>query len=260
MSKNHWVTITLLGLFICLFASILGGSGPQTVTAADEEAVGSITVSGSSAILVQPDRAVIVLGVETFAETPSQAHDLNTERMARVRAALRAAGVAEKELATDHFSLFPEYQDWAKHELVRGYYANNSIAVTVHDVSKVEEVLVVALEAGATSVQSIEFSVSNLRELRDRARALAVEAALEKAADMAAVADMGTGHVTTIQEGYLGFYGGYSRSWTATQNVIQDTGGESALLLEDGSISLGQITVRAEVSMSVELRPAGAHP
>jgi uncharacterized protein YggE len=257
MCKNHWITATLLGLFVCLLAWIVSGAQPQAVIASTPEAAGSITVSGSSAILVQPDRAVIVLGVETFAETPSQAHSLNTERMARVRAALRAAGIAEKEIATAHFTLYPEHEGWAKHELVSGYYACNAIAVTVHDVASVEGVLVLALEAGATSVQGIEFSVSNLRDLRDEARALAVEAAMEKAADMAAVAHMETGYVTDIQEGYLGFYGGYSRNWTASQNVVQDLGGESAVLLEDGSISLGQITVRAEVSMSVELRPAG---
>jgi len=256
MTRNHVVTGVLMGAVLCLIVWNVAGAGPGPAAAVTPEVVGSISVSGSSAIRVQPDRAVVVLGVQTFAETPAQSQALNTQRMTHVRAAIRAVGVADKDVTTANFTIWPEYEDWGRHDLIRGYVTSNNIAVTVRDVSRVEELLVRSLEAGATSVEGIEFSVNNLRELRDDARALAVEAAMEKAADMAAAAGISIGQVTAIGEQSWNYYGGLSRNWTANQNVVQDPFGEGAILLEDGSISLGQITVRAEVSVSVQLRSA----
>jgi hypothetical protein len=113
------------------------------------------------------------------------------------------------------------------------------------------------LEAGATSVDGVEFSVTNLRELRDRARDLAVKAALEKAEAMSESAGVRVGNVTGIHEdswysGYFGWWGGRNQ-WTNVQNVVQDLAAEGAITLEDGSISLGQIVVKAQVSVTAEI-------
>jgi hypothetical protein len=124
-------------------------------------------------------------------------------------------------------------------------------------VQKLEPVMIAALEAGATSVDGVEFSVTNLRQLRDEARELAVRAALEKASAMAAAAGVRLGDVTSISEdawhyGYFGSWRG-DRQWTNYQNVVQDLAAEGAITLDDGSISLGQIVVRAQVSLSAEI-------
>jgi uncharacterized protein YggE len=120
--------------------------------------------------------------------------------------------------------------------------------------------LVTALESGATAVDGIEFSVTNLRPLRDQAREQAVKAALEKARDMAGAAGLSIGTVTGISEnsynyGYYGFYGG-NRQWANVQNVVQDLANEGAITLEDGSIALGEIVVKAEVGVTATLVPA----
>jgi uncharacterized protein YggE len=259
MPRNHLLTGVLLGVVVSLLVGVVAGPGlgrAVAQNAAAEPAVGSISVSGSSAIRVQPDRAVVVLGVQTFASTPAEAQAVNAAHMTQVRQAILSLGIAAGDIATADFWLYPEYADWDRKETVEGYYASNTIAVTLRDISQVEQVLVKALEAGATSVEGIEFSVTNLRQLRDQARAQAVQAALEKAQAMAGTAGMTIGQVTSINENSWSYYGGFSRRWTATQNVVQEPGGESAPLLEDGSISLGKISVQAEVSVSVEMRPA----
>ncbi len=256
MVKDRLLIGVLLGIAVCLLVGAAGGGGLRPAAAQDQPVVGSIRVSGSAAIRVQPDQALVVLGVETFAATPAEARRLNAERMAQVRQAILALGIQSSDIATADFSLYPEYENWDVRKDVRGYYANNTIAVTLRDIAKVEEVLVEALEVGATTVQGIEFSVTNLRRLRDDARAQAVQAALDKAGAMASVAGMSIGRVTSIGENSWSYYGGFSRRWTNTQNVVQEAGGEGEALLEDGSISLGKISVRAEVNISVELRPA----
>ena len=82
-------------------------------------------------------------------------------------------------------------------------------------------------------------------------------AALREA--MAKTAGMSLGHVTSIHEGawhygYSGWWRG-SRQWTNMQNVVQELASEGAIMLEDGSLSLGQIVVRAEVSLTTEIVP-----
>ncbi len=233
-------------------------AGTAVASVGDVRPSGSITVSGSSAIRVQPDRVVVILSVEMFASTPSAARDANARRSKAVLAAIRAQDVADKDVATANLTLQPRYDDYDRN-VISGYGARNTIAVTLRDVAKLEPVLVAALEAGATSVDGVEFSVTNLRELRDRARDLAVRAALEKTEAMSASAGVRVGQVTGIREdsGYSGYFGGWGgrNQWTNVQNVVQDLAAEGAITLEDGSISLGQIVVRAQVSLTAEIVP-----
>jgi len=208
---------------------------------------------------VQPDRVVVIFGIETFARTPRASQAQNARLSEKVIETIRAHGIAERHIATAHFTLQPEYEDGYRHCQIVGYWTLNTIAVTLRDVQKLEPVMIAALEAGATSVDGVEFSVTNLRQLRDEARDLAVQAALEKAAAMAAAAGLALGDVTNIHEaaGHYGYFGSWrgSRQWTNYQNVVQDLAAEGAITLEDGSISLGQIVVTAQVSLTAELAP-----
>ncbi len=253
-------------VFLALIACLLAWNGiivrPTAVAQIPPEpvAAGSISVSGSSAIRVQPDRVVIVFGVETFGKTPRVSQTQNARLSKEVLDAIRAYSIAERDIATAHFTLQPEYENGYPRHIV-GYWTLNTIAVTLRDVEKLEPVLVAALEAGATAVDGIEFSITNLRQLRDEARELAVQAALEKAAAMAAAASLALGDVTDICEGsgHYGYFGSWrgSRQWTNYQNVVQDLAAEGTITLEDGSISLGQIVVKAQVSLTAELVPEG---
>jgi uncharacterized protein YggE len=221
----------------------------------EPDTTGSISVSGSSAIRVQPDRVVVLLGVESFASSPSSAREQNARLSRAVISAIHAQEIAERDVATANFTLHPRYDDYDRN-IISGYWARNAIAVTLRDVAMLESVLVAALEAGAATVDGIDFSVTNLRALRDQAREQAIQAALEKARDMAAAAGMVLGGVTHISEGsaysYFGSWRG-DRQWTNYQNVVQDLSAEGAITLEDGSISLGQVVVQAQVSLSAEL-------
>jgi len=258
MKTQNLSNIALSAVVICLL--VWNGIGPHPTAAASVSpeaiAVGSISVSGSSAIRVQPNRVVILFGVETFARTPSSAQSQNARQSRAVVNAILAQDIAERYIATANFSIQPRYEDYDRN-IINGYGARNTIAVTLRDVQKLEPVLVEALEAGASTVDGIEFSVTNLRELRDRARDQAVQAALEKAKAMAGAAGMTVGSVTHINEGtggyYFGSWYGGSRQWTNYQNVVQELSAEGAITLEDGTVSLGQIVVQAQVSLSAEL-------
>jgi hypothetical protein len=252
--SNAFFLVAVIGLLVWTGLGVRSAA-VGTPLSQSGAAVGSISVSGSSAIRVQPDRVVILFGVQAFAPTPGAAQALDAQLSQSVVSAMRVQGVANRDVATANFSIQPRYEDYDQN-IITGYLARNTIAVTLRDVPQLEKVLVAALEAGATTVDSVEFSVSNLRPLRDRVRDQAVRAALEKATAMAGAAGMSVGYVTNIAEDSWGHYFGSwygNRQWTNYQNVIQDLSSEGALVLEDGTISLGQIVVQAQVSLTAEL-------
>jgi len=114
------------------------------------------------------------------------------------------------------------------------------------------------LESGVNYVQSIEFRTTDLRQYRDEARALALQAAREKATAMAGELGQTLGEPRTIQEEANDWWSGYSSGWWSggsgmTQNVIQEVNGSSASY--DSSLAPGQIAVKARVSVGFTMTP-----
>ncbi len=244
-----------------LLAAFVRPMGPAPVAAAplpQSEKTGSLHTSGTAVIRVQPDRATIRFGVQTFAKTPRASQAENVAIVKRVLDALEKQGIASQDIGTDSFTLRPEYdyRQYGDRALV-GYWSNNGIQVNLRDISQLSDVLVVSLEAGATTVDDLTFSTTRLRELRDQAREMAVKAALEKAGALAAAANVTAGGVTDIQENsWSYYYGSGSRGLASNQaqNVMQEIAPASAPAIEDSEFSLGQIVVQAQVEVSVELR------
>jgi hypothetical protein len=106
---------------------------------------------------------------------------------------------------------------------------------------------------------NVEFYTSQLRIYRDQARALAVQAATEKAQALSKAAGTETGCVLNINENIWSYYNGWgygSNQNLWAQNVVQNAAPDSGrgALTEAGPVSLGQISVRAEVSISFGLQ------
>jgi uncharacterized protein YggE len=222
----------------------------------------SIQVSGTAVVNVTPDRVLIQLGVQSNGATPQKAEAANSATINKVLRALKALGIAEKDIVTDWYVINPLYDDYDS-LTIEGYRIHNVVAITLRDVSKVNKVIVAALNAGANQVVNVEFYLSDLRKYRDQARELAMQAAQEKAGDLASAAGAQTGCVMSINEntwsyyngGWYGWYGQNQTLWT--QNTVQNaapTGGEGSALTEAGALKLGQISVRAEVSASFSLK------
>jgi uncharacterized protein len=224
-----------------------------------EPEAGALHTSGTAVIHVQPDRASIRFGVETFGASPRSSQAENEAIVKRVLQALRDQGIETKDIGTDYFSVRPEY-DYpmrGKHTLV-GYWSENGIQVTLREVDKLSEVLVAALEAGATSVDDLTFTTTRLRELRDQARSMAVQAAIEKAQALAGSAHVRAGAVTDIREQSWSYYYGRWNSrgqyMSQAQNVMQEVAPPAPEpSAEDSEFSLGQIVIQAQVDVDVAM-------
>ncbi len=213
----------------------------------------TIQVSGTAVVNVTPDRVLIELGVQSNGVTVNEVEAANTRAIEKVIQALRGQGVAEKDIATDWYIIEPIYEDYDS-LFIKGYRINNMVAVTLRKVTMVSPVIAAALKAGANQVVNVEFYTSELRQYRDQARELAMKAAGEKAAALAGAAGARPGCVLSINENTWSYfnswwYGRDQNLWA--QNVVQNaspSGGTSGTS-DDGPVSLGQISIRAEVGV-----------
>ncbi|MBI9046370.1 MAG: SIMPL domain-containing protein [Anaerolineaceae bacterium] len=219
----------------------------------------SIQVSGTAVVNVTPDRVLIQLGIQSNGVTPQIAEAANSSTINNIIKALKAIGIEEKDIVTDYYVIDPVYSSYDS-MYIKGYRIHNVVAITLRDISKVNQAIIAALGAGANQVVNVEFYLSDLRKYRDQARELAVIAAKEKAHDLAAAAGAETGCVLNISENSWSYYnGGWFRQnqdlWT--QNVIQNvspSGNQAGALTDAGPLNLGQISVRAEVQASYSLK------
>jgi uncharacterized protein YggE len=217
-----------------------------------------VQVTGAAMINVTPDRAIIQLGVQSNGVTPDAVQLANTISIQQVINVMKAQGVEAKDVATDFYVIEPIYENYDS-LYIKGYRINNMVAVTLRDVQKTSTIIASALGAGANQVINVEFFTSELRTYRDQARQLAMKAAQEKAQALAAAAGAETGCVLNINENSWSYYNGwwYGRSQNAwTQNTIQNASpaGNEGSSAGDEPISLGQISVKAEVSATFSLK------
>src|SRR3546814_162396 len=84
-----------------------------------------------------PDIARINAGVVTQARTATEAIAQNAQRMERVIAALKRAGIAERDIQTSSISLHPEYR-YVENQapILTGYRASNEVTVRFRDIAE----------------------------------------------------------------------------------------------------------------------------
>ena len=218
----------------------------------------SVSVSGTAVVNVAPDRVLIQLGVQSNGRTPQLVEAANSATIYRVIKAIKRLGIEEKDIVTDRYVIEPMYDDYNS-LTIEGYRIYNMVAITLQDISKVNEVLIASLNAGANQVVNVEFYLKDLRKYRDQARELAMVAAGEKAQDLAEAAGAEVGCILNIGENTWSYFSG---GWWAhnnnlwTQNTVQNipTANGQTGDSEFGPVNLGQISVRAEVSASYSLK------
>lgn len=220
---------------------------PVAASASDDE----ISVNGEAEVRVTPDEVVLSLGVETFNLALRTAKSLNDDRIQKTMAAARGLSVQPSQMQTDYVSIEPKYERGDIARTLEGYIVRRTLVIKLKEISKFEDLLTSALEAGVTHVHGIDFRTTELRKYRDQARVMAIKAAQEKADLLARESGRRVGQARSIGEASYGYHSGYGSWWgsrynSMSQNAIQSVGG-GALLGGDSTLAPGQISIRASV-------------
>lgn len=126
----------------------------------------TITAMGVATASVEPERVVITMGVETTRLTASAALDENSRLLNAAVDSIVAEGVSLDSIATSRISIHPEYDgyyddDGQYREDFDGYTVRNIIKVSTDQIDMTAAILDSAVQAGANSVESVRFTVSD---------------------------------------------------------------------------------------------------
>jgi len=162
-----------------------------------------ITVQGQGKVEAVPDQVRLWLEVTEQGPRVEQVTQEVRRKIDSVLKAVKAQGVAEKDLQTQAYQVSPQ-MEWKNGKSTRvGYSASNRVEVTVRDLKKTGAILSAALDAGANNVNGPQFSFENPQALERKALNLAMEDALAKATLLVQAAGATLGEVLTIEEGSL---------------------------------------------------------
>jgi len=188
-------------LLLAVLAGIVGVlyARPATAqTSAGVSGMRQVTVVGRGDIKGRPDTATIQIGVETEAPVAKDALAKNTEQAQAIQAKLKDLGVAETDIQTSNFNIYPTYA--ADGRQVTGYHVSNSVIVKIRNLAQAGDLLDQVVQAGANSINSITFSVDDPNALLTQAREQAMQDAHARADQLAKASGAAVGDVLVITE------------------------------------------------------------
>lgn len=225
----------LFRLFI-LTACLFCFSMPQLFASANDNP-SIISVDGSGVVYGTPDTATLSIGVTTSSKDSTEAQNSNASKSSAVQNAIKALGISEKDITTRNYSFRPTYtRDNSGKSKLSGYEVNNSISVKIKDLSKTGTVIDTALNNGATRVNSLDFSISNTKNLRKQALSQAVEDARDKAEIIASGLGKHIIGVKNVTESVSPFNYHHYNTMFSAKALSSD--GNASTPIESGELSL----------------------
>jgi uncharacterized protein YggE len=204
MLKTLGLAIGILVTLI-LGISLLSQTGrAEPARQADEDGSGrrTVSVTGVGRANARPDQAVLRVGVQTEADSASDALTENNTQMESLLATLEEAGIPEADIQTQSLQLFPRYTQTSAEDVptLAGYVAINIVEARVAEIDNLGEVLDAAVAAGGNTIDSIRFEFSDPAEVLEQARSAAMQDVQDKAGQLASLAGGELGEVLTISE------------------------------------------------------------
>ena len=213
-------------------------SGPLQVHAMAQYPALNLNASGE--VKVAPDMATLTFGVVTEAKTAQEAMAQNATRMTQVAAALRRAGIGERDIQTSGLNLSAQY-DYVQNEppRLRGYQATNRVTVIINDLDAVGTTADAVVAAGVNQIDGIGFGLKDPKAAEDAARRLAVQALQSKARLYAEALGVSLGGIRSLSEG-----GGYSPPPPTPIYAMRAEAMDSA----STPVAAGELTVRIDIT------------
>ncbi len=227
--------IIALGILAVIIG--IGGDGAPAKSLGDSSPSIEITSSGDAQ--GEPDMSIISISVEADADNPSIARDRVASNMNNLMQALESNGVSRDEIKTTSYTV----RERTRHpvedrETDPGYRATHSIEVELNNTERTGEIIDVALDNGATSIDNIRYTLSS--ESRASLKANALSAAMDKARGQAETvaesADLRITEVRKVMSTDTDFSPYIFRAETAADSGATD-------------ISVGPVSVDAQVTV-----------
>ncbi len=161
-----------------------------------------LVVSAVGKKSVAPDQAKISFGIEASNSSLKQAQTQVNQKSQSLVNQLKAMGIAEKDIKTTSYNIYPEFDYSLQPAKINGYRVSISYEVKINDIDKVNDITVSITAAGANNVSGVSFELSDelKKQALNDARADAFKEAEEKAKGLAGATRISLGKIINISE------------------------------------------------------------
>jgi hypothetical protein len=237
--------------FVLIIVCILALTGVVIISILRDKIVNSnnnqVSVTGRGEITYQPDVASVILGVQIdkSAKAEEALISLN-EKVNKISATLNSLGITD--IKTQNYSLYPYYDYIDGINVLSGYNANQQIMVKVYDIDKnielLNQVVSKSTEAGANQILGITFEGSNIEDLKQQARILAVTDAKKKAEALSTSIGVSLGEIV----------GWWDNTVSPSYNYSYGVGGMGGSESGGANVSAGTYKVIVELSLNYKIK------
>lgn len=212
-----------------------------------------LTVSAEGSSTREPDLASYTSGVTTQGTTASEALSANSARMNQVIAALKRAGIADKDIQTSNISISPMYAQPKRlpdgstedgPQRIVGYTANNTVAVRQRKLADMGKVIDALVSAGANQVDGPSFQLSQPEAAQDEARTEAMKIARARADLYARASGLRVVRIVSISES-----GGY----TPRPQMMMVSARKASMDAAAAPVAAGELETNVNVTVQFEL-------
>ncbi|KND51573.1 MAG: hypothetical protein AB202_03345 [Parcubacteria bacterium C7867-007] len=249
------VALAVLALFLLVktFDAIAQfGTGPN-------RPINSITVTGEGKSTSVPNIALVTFTVQETAVSVKEAQDAATKRTNDSLAAMKDMDIAEKDIKTLGYNVYPQYENRAiapcypggecptQSNKISGYQVSQTVEVKIRDTAKAGDVLQKLGTLGVQNISGPNFMLDDDSTVRDEAREAAIEDARAKAEVLAKQLHVRLGNVMSFSEGggYYPMYSGYAKGGVAM---------DAANVAPAPSLPVGENETNVTVQITYEIR------
>lgn len=206
-----------------------------------------ITVAGQGIASLEPDVALVGMGVSVVGNTAGAAREQASSAMDHVLGSVRDNAVSDSDIRTTQFSLHPEYNYSGSVPRLTGYRVTNMVSVKVRDLGRVAEVIDDAVAAAGDDVQisGVSFTADNPDARIGEARAQAMASARAKAEELASAGGVTLGAPLSIVESS----NGGMPPWPIYRDMAMSASVDESTPIQPGELEVS-VTVQVTYSIS----------
>ncbi len=238
-----YATILVLSFLFLFGVNFFNVSYPLNVTTTTKSS--ELSVVGEGKVDATPDTVYVDVGVAVSnIKTAEEAQNTISQKNNEIVKALSKLEIAESDIKTKNFSVYPNYSYENGRNNITGYNGNVTISVKSSDLSKAPKIITEVTNAGANQIEGVRYVIDNPDKYREQARQKAIDNAREQANKLAQTLGIKLGRVVNISESQVSVPGPI---YYAADKASGMGGGQSA-----PDLSAGTQTVSSTVTLYFE--------
>lgn len=223
------------------------GDANTNPNAAQAGSPSSVSVAASGAVEAEPEQAVVRVSIRAEAGEARQVRERMAQRAERMRSALEEMDLAVDVVSAD-YDIRADRERRPDGETTR-FVGRHSFVLTVDAPDRAGDLVVTAVENGASTVDGVRFTVTE--ETRRQLRQQALDRAMGNArAEAGVIADQGNLELTTVASASTG-----SVRVSPYRAEFALAGGDGGAGGVPTSFETGTVTVSAQVQVTYNAEP-----